>query len=168
MTSYQQSRSPLERLRRHKDKKGRPLINASQLEAGEKIFYDFTLSSLTQDITMHWSEDKKNGVPSARKSSATQHIDHLHKVMTAKKRFSQAMKALGPELSAVIMDVCCHMKGLEETERVQGWPQRSGKIVLQIALSVLARHYGFATHQTIPFKSCGEILSWRSSDFRPA
>ena len=66
----------------------------------------------------------------------------------------------------VLIDVCCHLKGLEVAERAAGWPQRSAKIVLQLALTALARHYGL---ETAPQPETGAALvrHWGSDDYRP-
>ena len=54
----------------------------------------------------------------------------------------RALDAVGPELSQVLVDIRYELKGLEEAERSHDWPQRVGKVVLQLALTRLARHYG--------------------------
>ena len=51
----------------------------------------------------------------------------------------RALKEVGPETGgSILLDVCCEVKGLEEAEKANGWPQRAGKVV-QIALTRLAR-----------------------------
>jgi len=42
----------------------------------------------------------------------------------------------------VLVDICSEPKDLEEVEKENGWPQRAGKVVLQIALTRLTKHYG--------------------------
>jgi hypothetical protein len=61
--------------------------------------------------------------------------------------------------------VCCHEIGLEAAERAQGWPQRSGKLVLQLALTSLARHYGLLAPAPSPHAS--RMRHWGSEDYRP-
>ena len=70
-------------------------------------------------------------------------------VLAARQRVVRALASVGPELSGVLVDVCCHLKGLEEAEKTEGWPQRSGKVILQIALTRLARHYGLVSDSQI-------------------
>ena len=89
----------------------------------------------------------------------------LDNAAAAAERVRRALSSVGPELSGVLIDVCCHLKGLEEAERAAGWPQRSAKIVLQLALTRLARHYGLETH-TSP-NAGGVVRHWGSVDYRP-
>jgi len=79
----------------------------------------------------------------------------------------RALAAVGPELSGILIDVCCHLKGLEEAERAAGWPQRSGKVVLQLALTRLARHYGIGAPAPSPGTGAAHVRHWGSDDYRP-
>lgn len=56
---------------------------------------------------------------------------------------ADAVASLGDDdLSNAAVQVCCHLVGIEAFEREMGWPIRSGKVVLRIALNKLSRHYG--------------------------
>ena len=58
------------------------------------------------------------------------------------------------------------LKGLEEAERSHDWPQRAGKVVLQLGLTRLARHYGLDVPSDLPRRRKG-IRHWGSEDYRP-
>jgi hypothetical protein len=77
------------------------------------------------------------------------------------------LASVGPDLAGVLIDVCCHLKGLEASEQASGWPQRSGKIILQIALRQLARHYGMLREAPPVAAMPVRVRHWGTSDFRP-
>ena len=88
-------------------------------------------------------------------------------VVAAKQRVHRAMASVGPELGRILIDICCLLKGIETAETEQGLPQRSGKVVLQLALTALARHYGLLTAPAPNRKGSG-MVHWGTLDFRPA
>src|SRR4030066_187534 len=87
-------------------------------------------------------------------------------VIAAKERVMRALMAVGPEVAGVLVDICCELKGLEEAEKQNGWPQRAGKVGLQIALTRLARHYGLIKDDKQKPAARGP-RPWGSEDYRP-
>ena len=131
--------TPLGWLHKRKDAKGNPLISKQEFEAGERLREDFTKGMMTPRVTSDWGL-----VPAHRRSkrAAADLPDLTETALASRQRVAAALDAVGPELGRVLLDVCCHLIGLEQTERNQGWPRRSGKVVLQIALAGLVDHYG--------------------------
>lgn len=130
--------SPLAWLARRKGRDGRPLIDAHQFAAGERLRSDFTLAQLAPRVTSNWSS------PAARGGGGNVQGDFTDQVVAARQRLRRAIEEAGPEFSGLLMDVCCFLHGLEDAERTRGWPARSAKIVLQLGLDRLARHYGLS------------------------
>jgi hypothetical protein len=87
--------------------------------------------------------------------------------LAARQRVTQALESVGPELGGILVDVCCLLRGLEDAEKAQGWPRRSGKAILGIALNALARHYGLVGTAGASAASGQRIRHWGSEDFRP-
>jgi hypothetical protein len=128
--------SPLAWLARRRGRDGRALIAPHQLQAGERLRADFTLAHLTPRITSNWESPVAAGQGGAGKSTDA--------TIAARQRMHHALDAVGPEFAGLLLDVCCFLKRLEDVERERAWPVRSAKIVLQLALDRLARHYSYA------------------------
>jgi len=115
----------------------RRVIDAVQFDAGELLRRDFTLAGLTPRMGIDLTQPLIRNAGGQRAEAPLTDM-----VLAAKQRFTAAMRAAGPGLNDLLFDVCCHLRGLEEAERAKGWPVRSAKVVLAIALDRLADHYG--------------------------
>ncbi|MBI1239031.1 MAG: hypothetical protein GC199_06770 [Alphaproteobacteria bacterium] len=145
--------SPLTWLATRKDRDGKPFLSPSELAAGERLRADFTQAGLSPRVT------SDAGVPVSREQRGSHGAEMAHvAALDAKRRLNRALAVLGPGLSDVALSVCCYLEGLEQAESALAWPRRSGKIVLKIALRLLARHYGLehAPRERAP------IRAWRS------
>lgn len=127
--------SPLAWLARRKGRDGRAMIGPDQFIAGERLRADFTRGHMTPRVTSNWS-----GIGQTRGSGGGGDMTDL--IVASRQRVRLALEACGPEFSGLLLDVCCFLRGLEDVERERGWPSRSAKVVLQLALDRLARHYG--------------------------
>jgi hypothetical protein len=155
--------SPLQWLRRRKDKDGRPLISEAQFTAGERLATDYWRAQLTQRVTADWSATatsrrERRGVPGAG-------MELADSVVAARERVARALRAVGPELASVLVDVCCLEMGLQAAGRENAWPQRTTRIVLDLALKSLARHYGLIPPEPSP--GAARLRHWGEDGYRP-
>jgi hypothetical protein len=152
------SESPLAWLARRKGRDGRAMISANQFIAGEKLRADFTRGHLSPRVTSDWTAP--TGGRSRTFSGGAGEMTDL--VVASRQRVRLAMEACGPEFSGLLLDVCCFLRGLEEVERERGWPLRSAKIVLQLALDRLARHYGL--REEARGETSARVRTWLAAD----
>jgi hypothetical protein len=152
-----EAESPLAWLARRKGRDGQPLIAPHQLQAGERLRSTFTRGQLMPRTTANWgaavARDRRGGA-----SGAT----FTETVIAARQQLRHALDTVGPEFSGLLLDVCCFLKRLEDVERERGWPARSAKVVLQIALDRLARHYGLDAQAHGRSKT--ELRTWLAAD----
>jgi hypothetical protein len=158
--------SPLAWLARRKDKDGRPMLSDEEFDAGEKLRADFWFAQMTPRVTANWSLLLSAG--GGAKCAPDLGPDVKDSIIAARERVRRALSSVGPDLAGVLIDVCCYLKGLEASEKASGWPQRSGKIILQIALRQLARHYGMLRETTPANALPVRIRHWGTNDYRPA
>ena len=134
-----EAESPLARLAKRRGRDGRALIAAHHLMAGERLRADFTRAHLMPRTTSNWESPMSSGRSGGEITGQSTDV-----MIASRQRVTQALDAVGPEFSGLLLDVCCFLKGLEDIERERCWPIRSAKVVLQLGLDRLARHYGYA------------------------
>ncbi|CEG08505.1 hypothetical protein BN961_01921 [Afipia felis] len=149
------SESPLAWLARRKGRDGHAMIGHNQFIAGEKLRADFTRGHLAPRVTSSWS-----GIARGKNCGGGDAGTMTDVVIAARQRVRLALEACGPEFSGILLDVCCFLRGLEDVERERGWPARSAKVVLQLALDRLARHYGLHDNA----RGSAHIRTWLAED----
>jgi uncharacterized protein DUF6456 len=154
--------APLQWLRRRKDKSGRPLLTEAQFQAGERLAEDYWRAQLMPRVTASWAALAPSG--RMRRSAPGAGVEMRDSVAAARQRVGRALETVGPEMAGLLVDVCCHESGLEAVETSAGWPCRSGKVVLDIALTTLARHYGLIPPER-PLAT--HLRHWGDADYRP-
>lgn len=150
------SESPLAWLARRKGRDGRSLIGADQFVAGERLRADFTRGHLSPRVTSSWE------APTGRSGASASPAEITDSALAARQRVRLALEEVGPEFSGILLDVCCFLSGLEDVERERGWPSRSAKVVLQLALDRLARHYGLGRQTS--GEASARIRTWLADD----
>lgn len=133
IVSINQAESPLRWL------VSRSLITERQYMAGEQLRRDFTIAGLEPGVTMRWdAAPRGQGGGTSDDARSVARID-------AHRRFSAAIDAVGTGLSDICWRVICAGEAMPGAERALGWPSRSGRIILGLALDRLADHYRLAS-----------------------
>jgi hypothetical protein len=151
--------SPLAQLMRRKARDGGSFLTRPEFEAGERLRADYTIACIMPRLGANW----EMAAAGSRRGEAGRTADITHSALAARQRVDRAMRAVGPELSGILVDVCCFLKGLETVERERSWPMRSGKMMLKAGLGVLARHY-----RPPPEAATARMQHWGDKDYKPS
>ncbi len=109
-------------------------LNDRLLDAGEALRADYERAQLSPNVTMRWD-------PVRVKSTGERGLSASERQVAARQRFDGAIKAAGRGLEDILWRVVCAGEALPEAEKTLGWPARSGKLVLRIALERVAEFY---------------------------
>ena len=136
----------------------RKMISDTQYLAGEKLRADFERAMLSGRVTTNWDTA---GTGSRGGNVAAEISDGA---LAARQRYQKALESVGPELATILRQVCCLAAGIEAAERALDLPRRSGRAVLGLALTGLARHYGLFGRS----ERRNAVHQWSREDYRPA
>ncbi|MDP8251432.1 DUF6456 domain-containing protein [Pseudochrobactrum saccharolyticum] len=154
--------SPLTLLYRKNKQTGRRFLSDDEFHAGERLRADFTRGNMMPRISANWDASVAGRIRGER-GGAAELSDYA---LDCRDRVNKALIAVGPELSGILLDICCFLKGLELVERERSWPARSAKMMLKTALSILHRHYNAGRMPegiTSP-----AAYHWGAPDYRPS
>lgn len=103
-------------------------------DAGEALRSDYERAQLSANVTMRWD-------PVRVKTTGERGLSPTERQIAAKQRFDGAIGHAGKGLEDILWRVVCANEGLPDAEKALGWPARSGKLVLRIALERVAEFY---------------------------
>jgi len=102
--------------------------------AGKRLRDDYERAQLGANVTMRWD-------PVRVKTTGEQGLTATERQIAAKDRFDGALREAGSGLQDILWRVVCAGEGLPDAEKQLGWPARSGKLVLKLALDRVADFY---------------------------
>ncbi|WP_254054238.1 DUF6456 domain-containing protein [Sphingorhabdus sp. EL138] len=108
-----------------------------QFDGGEKLRADWERANLPPNTTMSWNMVP----PTGGRRAAAEMLNATEAQIAARQRFDNAIAHLGTDLSDIAWRIICAGEGVPAAEKNLGWPARSGKLVLKIALDRLANFY---------------------------
>jgi hypothetical protein len=156
--------NPLHRLVAAAAREGDSRFENEHMKAADRLRTDYERAHLAPRLTANYDPQQAPGARHWQMSDNA--VARLNDgAIAARQRLHEALEAVGPELSGMLLHVCCLTCGLEEAERRLELPKRSARAVLLLALTRLARHYGFKP--PLRHAGPGRIGHWAVADYRP-
>jgi Domain of unknown function (DUF6456) len=115
----------------------RKLVSERQLAAGEMLRRDYERAALPQRVTMQWDAPPNGKVARGSQSHGATTLAQID----AKARFDGAIAAAGAGLADILWRTVCAGETVPTAEKALGWPTRSGRLVLLLALDRVADYY---------------------------
>jgi Domain of unknown function (DUF6456) len=113
-------------------------FNAREIAAARTLFEDWAKSQRGLVAGSNWTAPPRGstsrGPGGAQETAANGAID-------ARRRVDAALGALPLSLSGAVSAAVIEGANFADLERARRWPARSGKLVLKLALELLANHY---------------------------
>jgi len=156
--------NPLDWLARRKDRDGKPYLSREEVMAGERLRRDYEIGMLGAKVTASWDPAMTCSSGRRRDGGGNDGLNLSERALVARERVHAALAHVGPGLDEILLEVCCLSRGLEAAERRLGWPRRSARLVLRMALSRLAEHYGLTE---APERTRRRPLSWGMPGYSP-
>ncbi|WP_052951817.1 DUF6456 domain-containing protein [Devosia soli] len=115
-----------------------PFLLPHHVEAARRLAKIFERARIMQRVTMSYDPARLGG----RSGGGGAQADLSVSAADARRQLADLGRQMPAECWSVLFDVCGLDLGLQEIEIEHDWPRRSSKLVLRIALSQLAAHYG--------------------------
>ncbi len=125
----------LRRLAALRDGDGAAWLNGAEIAAVARLRSDWEMGERGLVRGSDWSAAP---LGSAARGPLNQAERAAGAFCDARRRVAETLERLAPPLRRVVERVCLRGEGLEAMERGEGWPARSGKLALKLALAQLA------------------------------
>lgn len=139
---------------------GTAFLAPHHLEAAQHFRLVFERAHLRPRTTMSYDP-----VPAGQGKGGRAAADISDLASDSRKRLARLHRVLPPDCAGILIDVCGHEKGLQSVETERGWPRRSAKLVLRVALDALAAELGLMPHAR--GADSAALGGWRAPGARP-
>ena len=118
-------------------------LGLHHLAAADRLERMIARARLSPRLTMSYDAARLGGSGKGRGNSVEEMSDTAAE---ARQKLNRLAKALPADCWNVLFDVCGMGKGLQTVETEHQWPRRSAKLVLRVALDLLAHQFGLSPH----------------------